>query len=494
MVAETYKEENLAEKRKQARKAKEFIEEQLTAIENRLRTSENKLKELRQQADNVEIAEDIQKKLMDLEFKLQALRQKYTEKHPRVLQAKDQIKEMEKQLEGFSGQEMEYARLLRKIEANKTTYATLTQKLAEVKIQEEEKVADVSIVDPAGLPAALVGFQSRMPVVLALGSFLGLLTGMVLAFVAENLDTSIGTIDDVEKVAQLPVLGVTPSIPVGGRSTTRFLRSFRRRFLRYRDSREEERLVRLISHYEPASPITEMFRNIKTNIKFSPTLKSVLITSAGPQEGKTTIATNLSLVCAQAGLKVVLASLDLRRPSLADTFGLDRKPGIGDILMGTATVSDALRNVSDMILGKMEIEDALKHPGLERLWILPAGMLPDNPTEILNTTELQNLIEYLKKEFDVILFDSPPVLPVADASVLAAKVDAVIFCYEVGRTSRDALVRAKMQLESAKANIIGIVLNHTESETYLTGAYPYYYKYRYYGREKEDTSQPSGPG
>jgi Mrp family chromosome partitioning ATPase len=129
----------------------------------------------------------------------------------------------------------------------------------------------------------------------------------------------------------------------------------------------------------------------------------------------------------------------------------------------------------------------MKSPRMENIWILTSGHIPSNPAELLESPEMGNLIKELRDKFDVILFDSPPVLPVTDAVLLASKVDGVILCYEVGRTSRDALARAKIQLESAGAKIVGLILNHTVPQS--AAIYPYYYsyKYRYYEKgEKHD--------
>jgi capsular exopolysaccharide synthesis family protein len=481
-VADAYRQQNQADKRRQATNAREFIENQLSTLEKKLHDAEEKMRQFSDEVKDIEIAEDVQKKLMDLQFEMASLLRKFTSKHPKVVQTQKQIADMEKQLEGFSDSQLKYARLKREVEVNKSIYAMLREKLEEARIRENEKVSDVSIVDPAILSGRAAGAQSKLAPLM--GAFLGLVVGMILAFVAENLDTSIGTIEDVESVAQLPVLGVIPSMEgEGGQAPGGLLGGMRRSFLRGRLSREEERRIRLISHIEPSCPVAEMFRHIKTNMKFSPTLKSVLITSTGPEEGKTTIMTNIGLVSAQAGFKVLLTSADLRRPALADTFGLERKPGLADILMGTTTLENATRNVSDVLMGEVEMQKLLGHPGLDRLWILPSGTLPSNPAELLNSPQMGGLLGRLRNDFDIVLIDCPPVLPVADPSILAAKVDGVVFCYEMDRTSRHALVRAKQQLETASAQLLGIILNHTRPETQLTrGAYPYYYKY--YGGEK----------
>jgi len=478
-VAASYIEENLLEKNKQARTARKFIEDQLHSLEQRLHRAEDKLKNLDKEVKNINIAPDVQQKLVELTFELASLKQKYTEKHPKILQLKEQIKQLESQLKGFSGKELDYARLKREVEVNKKIYAMLKEKLEEVRIREAEKVPDVSIVDPALLPTSPINTQSKITV--AMGSLLGIVLGMVLAFVAENLDTSMGTIEDVENSLKLPVLGVVPSIIYGEHRRPSF-------FSRFKKEKKDEakiRYIRLISHYRPTDPTAESFRSIKTNIMVSQSRKVILITSAGPQEGKTTILINLGIVFAQEGLKTVLVSSDLRRPAIAESFGLDRKPGLSDLVRGIVRLEDAIKSTVDMMLGDVDIENITSHPGLDYIKIIPAGSSSLNPTEILHSKEVDAILSRLKKEFDVVLLDAPPVLPVADVSVLAPRVDGVVLCYEIGRTSRHALIRAKIQLEAVGAKILGVVLNHTKPQTEALEVYPYYYKYKYYHSKEE---------
>jgi capsular exopolysaccharide synthesis family protein len=193
---------------------------------------------------------------------------------------------------------------------------------------------------------------------------------------------------------------------------------------------------------------------------------------------------------AQAGLKTVLVSADLRRPSIGEAFGLKREPGLSELITKAVGLKDVLRNVVDLMLGDMGFDDVRLSPGLENLWIIPTGRLPYNPAEILKSTEINNLIENLKSKFDIIVFDSPPVLPVTDASLLAPKMDSVVLVYEIGRTSREALIRSKAQLESVGAKINGVILNHTKPETEAISVY-HSYRYQYGGpgdkkREKKE--------
>ncbi|MFC1658652.1 GumC family protein [Candidatus Omnitrophota bacterium] len=496
-VAEVYVQENLLDKTKQARHARQFIEEQLSSLEDRLKETEEQLKDFGDEVRNIKLAEPIQEKLVELEFQRGELLQKYTQKHPRVMQLNEQIKGLEAQIKGFSGQELEYSRLSREVEVNKKLYAMLKEKLEEARISEAEKVADVAIVDPAVMPRAPVGANQN--IIILVGGIMGLMLGVALAFVRETMDTSIGTIEDVEDAVKLPVLGVVPSIgeEVQGKQGlfSRFSK-FSQKILPARKKSEiEEKLVRLIVHYRSKSPAAESFRNIRTNLKLGPSKKTMLVTSSSPREGKTTILCNLGLVIAQAGAKTLLVSSDLRRPALAKTFGIKREPGLTEVLAGTVSLEEALNNVADIIVGEMQLEDVISKPtGIDNIWILPSGALPFNPTEILESREFTSLIDELKQKFDFIIFDSPPILPVTDASLLAPKLDCVAIIYEIGRTSRDALLRSKLQLDSVGGKLSGIILNHTQPQTEAMATYPYYYhyKYRYYGSDEAEEKQKKG--
>jgi len=232
--------------------------------------------------------------------------------------------------------------------------------------------------------------------------------------------------------------------------------------------------------------MAEAYRALRTNLKLSPSLKTILITSASAQEGKTTVLTNLGLAITQTGVNTLLVSADLRRPSVAKTFGLKEEPGLSEVINGTVSLTEAIRSASDIMMGGMKLEKMLETPGMEHMNILSSGNIPVNPAELLESKQMDDLIKNVRARFEVILFDAPPVLPITDASLLAGKVDGVVLVYEVGRTARSALLRTKAQLESAGAKILGIVLNHIKPEIEPTVAYPYYYKYKYGGESDKD--------
>lgn len=483
-VAQAYIEESLNEKGKQAKHARQFIEDQLATLETRLRQTEERLKDFGNEVKNVRLAEPTEKKLIDLEFQLAELLQKYTEKHPLVIQLKAQIQEMETRTKGFSDQELEYARLNREVEVNRKLYAMLKEKLEEARITEAQKVSDVAVVNPAVMPAGPISTNKQLGILL--GAVLGLILGVAFSFVRETFDTSIGTIQDVENVIQLPVVGVIPSIQHTSKNKQGQLSRFKERFFPPPKNEAELRFVSLVAHYEPKSPPAEAFRNIHTNLRLNGSKKTILVTSSAPGEGKTSLVSNLGIVMAQTGLKTLLVSADLRRPRLNKTFGIKKEPGLTELIMGTANLEEVLNNITDIMLGDLGFEDIRKTPGIENIWIITTGRPPNNPVEILESKEVTGLIERLKVRFDVILFDSPPVLLVTDASLLAPKVDSVVIVYEMGKTSREALMRTKVQLESVGAKISGLILNHTKPQTEAVSPYPYYYhyKYKYYGKEE----------
>lgn len=479
VVAEVYIEENQADKAKQARHTRQFIEEQLGGLENRMKGSENKMRQIGDNYSDIRLAGPIEKRLTALQFELGELLQRYTDKHPRIIQIKEQIADIETQIKGFSGKEIEFARLQRETDVNKKLYAMLREKLEESRITEAQNVSDIGIVDPAILPNGPISTNKRLGLII--GALMGLVMGASFAFIIETLDTSISTIEDVESMVKLRVLGLVPPIGKGARKKISFIEEIKLKLFPERKSfSEEEDKIYLIAHFEPTSTSAEAYRNIQTNLKLDPTQKTILITSSAPREGKSSIASNLAVVMAQSGQKVLLVSADLRRPSLDKVFGISREPGLNELITGAASLKSVLNGIVDIMVGDMNFDDIRKTPGLDNITIIPSGRLSYNPAEVLKSKEIKAMLEKVKNRYDIIIFDAPPVLPVTDASLLAPSMDCVVLVYEIGRTSREALIRTKIQLESVGAKIAGVVLNHTAPETEAVMTYPYYkYKYGY---------------
>lgn len=214
----------------------------------------------------------------------------------------------------------------------------------------------------------------------------------------------------------------------------------------------------LITMLKPRSPISEQYRTIRTNIQFSSVdgeIKTIMITSPGPGEGKSTTTNNIAVVFAQQGKKVLLVDSDLRKPTVHHSFRIDNTCGLTNILTKQA-----------------KLEEAIFQTDEDHLFVLPSGPIPPNPAELLGSKAMDELLEEVKDLFDVIVFDTPPALAVTDAQVLANKTNGVVMVVSSGKTENDAALKAKELLVNAKAKLLGVVLNkkkRTES--------PYYYYY-----------------
>ncbi len=375
--------------------------------------------------------------------------------------------------------ELGLQRLQRDAKVNDDLLTLLKTKHQEALIKESEGIEEVSIVRPANEPTAPIGAETFNTVIV--GGLLGLMLGLVLAFVQETLDTSIGTIEDVETYLQVPVLGIVPHIDA--RQTVERLIE-RRPALAEMEPETLQSHALLITHFDPKSPVAEAYRTLRTNIQFMRLErqgKLLVVTSPTLQEGKTTTIVNLALTMAQNGQRTLLIGSNLRRPSIHRFFGIEREPGLSDILVGNARWRDCIRTVADILMGRFEMEDIMAAPGLDNLHIIESGPIPANPSELLSTPAMSQFLREVREEYDVVLIDTPPVLPVTDSAIVAGQVDGVILVYQAGKVGRLVLKRAKAHLESARAKVWGVVLNDVQTE--IAGyAYTHYYTH-YYGEE-----------
>jgi tyrosine-protein kinase Etk/Wzc len=281
--------------------------------------------------------------------------------------------------------------------------------------------------------------------------------GLGVVFVREYFDNTVKTVEEVEKLG-FNLLGTIPSIDedhIGKKRKTKW------------EDEGQKIESRLVTHLDPKSPVSEAYRTLRTNLAFTRvdnSLQSFLITSAGPKEGKSTTVANLAITVAQLGSKTVLVDSDLRRPVIHSIFGMDKEDGLTNYL---------LDNVS--------YEEIAKQTLIDNLSVVTSGVLPPNPSELLGSKAMEDFISRLKKDFDIVLFDSPPVIAVTDAAILCSKVDAALLVVSSGTTNRDAIGRAKTLLENVDAKVVGALLNNVDiSRAFGSSDYYYYYHY-YYG-------------
>ncbi len=308
---------------------------------------------------------------------------------------------------------------------------------------------------------------------------IGLLLGIVIALLVETLDTSIGAIEDIESLLDVPVIGIIP--PINFEDIHTIVRSTTPQML---ENPDIDHLSSLVTHYDPRSPVAEAYRALRTNIekiRAAADAKIVMVTSSVLEEGKTTTSANLALSFAQMGRKTLLLAADLRRPDIHRVFGLQKEPGLADVLTGSMSWQSATRSLSDILLGELPMDIVMLTPGMDNLHVLPSGSNPLNPAELLSSKSMGSLLDELRDAFDIIIIDTPPIIPVTDAAVLAEHTDGVLLIYEVGKVGRDVLKRAKSHFDNVSANIWGIVMNDVkaEAETTLRDTDYYYYHYRY---------------
>jgi capsular exopolysaccharide synthesis family protein len=363
-------------------------------------------------------------------------------------------------LASFPRTEQRLMQLQRQVHVNAEAYEMLMRKRQEALIREADKVTELSVVETAtkATPRHEPGRLLRGLV----GLLVGLLLGLVAAFAVESLDTSIGSIEDVEQYLELSVIGVVPHIdPEAVR------REILQRHPGLGGDAGLDGFTSLVTQFAPQSPVAEAFRSLRTNLEFSRLGKAgrtFLFTSASAAEGKSTTVANLGVAMAQMGMRTLIWDCDLRSPSLNRMFGVPREPGFTHVVLGMARLDDVVHRFSDVFLGRVDMRAMLTSAGLENLHILTAGALPPNPSELLSSPLFNDFVVEVASRFDVILIDAPPVLPVTDAAILSTRVDGVILVYQLGRVGRAALKRAKVHLDNVRATIRGIVLNDVKAE------------------------------
>src|SRR5712692_10243321 len=344
---------------------------------------------------------------------------------------------------------IEYSVLKRDAESNRQLYQDLLQRLKEAGVSAGLRSSNIRVVDVARTPTSPIAPNVRHNV--TLGFLLGLGLGIGLAFVLDSLDSTVRNMDEVSAIPTLPALGTIPLQPSSNGHSHKLLKT---------TVDEKSGSPSLVTYSRPKSESAEAYRALRTSIllsAFGAPPKVVLVTSAMPQEGKTTISANSALVLAQRGSRVLLVDADLRRPGLEKIFGLRPCGGLSTLISGVDKLEDVLLPVA----------------AIPNLWILPAGPIPPQPAELLSSTVMKDYIARWRNEFDHIIIDTPPCLSVTDAVVLSPEADRVILVARSGQTTKPALRRACGLLLQVNAKVMGIVLNALN----LHSADGYYYSY-----------------
>ncbi len=421
------------------------------------------------------IADDIQERKNEIQVLI--TEEGKTGDHPQVIAVRAQLTTRESELRSavgenlvvLSGQIEDEQSQLNRIRADQANFPELENRLDELNIQlglDQETVrfltsqqyqaqitsaaasAYVSVVDSASIAYPVTtGGQTN----LLLGAILGLILGIGAAFFLEYLDRTVRTSADVEMLLSIPVLGIIPRL----------------RKIPPESEPEDRRSsgLPLLVALGPLDPAAEAYRNLRMNLTFMSTedkpIRTLLFSSPGPNEGKSTSAINFAVMLAQQGERVLLVDADIRRPALHRAMDVMREPGLTDLLLGEANAREAVRpNV------------------LPNLDLLPSGPFPPNPSELLNSKKMGQVLKDFEGTYSHIILDSPPILAVTDSTVLGTHTDGVILVLRSGNTEQRAAERAVDQLRRVGVQVFGAVLNEVASTTVEESYYmQYYYSY-----------------
>jgi len=374
--------------------------------------------------------------------------------------------EYEREVSKLPQQELALARLQRSQQVNSELYAILVKARNKAEIESASEIGTIEVVDPASNPTRPVKPKKKLNALLGLIS--GLIFGAGLAFLSEYGDKTIKTEDEAKKLLNLPILGVIPRPGAPGRYgyTYSYRSSKRRKRKEIRASilQEGKTPIELITRDLPKSPISEAYRALVTNLQFAELdrkLKTLVVTSSIPLEGKTSVAINLAITLASAGEKVLLADADLRFPKIHKVFELDAAPGLTNVLIANKSPYQVVHSIE----------------GVDNLDLLTSGSLSPNPSELLRSSQMKKLILFLEvqKEYDRVLFDSSPLLGVADAPILSSNVDGILLVLAANEVDGQAAQKAKESLAKVKAHILGIILTKVKPEHRAYGEHYYHY-------------------
>jgi polysaccharide biosynthesis transport protein len=504
------------------------IDSELKALQEEDSTRE--VKSIFDKMTNEELSNDyifvgLKRRLLELEFQRFLLLIDYTEKHPAVIAqdkvisgVKDKIVKILKsnlrtdispQLEGdlaiaikklfletrkevlyrivnkfygdsgsLSSNQVEYLGLKRNVDRLLNSYDALISQRDDARLNLAKVIDDVvTVVSPAEPPQKPI--KPNAPLNYLISCIVGLMLGVIMAFIKESIDSSVATIHDVEQELNLSIVGIIPHVGQEYISSE---------FLEHMgdiDKKVLNQRARMVTITNPKSWPAESYKMLRSNLMQlmkTKNLKTILFTSSDKQEGKSVTVANTAMSMAQLGKKTVVVGANMRRPTDYKIFGLDREPGLSDILMGNIKWQEAINTSVDILIGGFNVDELLQMPGIDNLNIITTGRAVDNVSELLNSKAFDQLLKELKGHFDVIIVDCSPVMAVPDAVTMCDRVDGVVLVYEVGRTPKHVLKMAKTNLIKAGANLLGVVLNNIKTEAQVGYSA---FSYRYYGEKPE---------
>ena len=406
------------------------------------------------------------------------LRAEFVTYQAKAKDLKEIIKNYNIELSHLPEKELNVARLERDRTVNNEIYMMLLKKMEEARIMEEGRIGNIRVIDKAILPQIPIAPRRAMNIII--GLIVGIVLGIGMAVFLESMDVSLKDIGDIEAKTGLPVLAAIPLMGSKGGGYGGYSRSRSKSSKKTPASKEgttakvSKIAENLVTYSNPKSAIAETYRSLRTSLQFSGVdkpVKSVIITSGNPGEGKSTTVANLAIATAQMGLKTLIVDADLRKPIQHNLFGFKKEPGLIDALAD----------------GRLQ-DDLLRKTEVDNLWLLTCGTIPPNPSELLGSKAMKNLQQNLLEEFDHIFYDTPPVIAVTDAVVLSTIVDSLALIIKFGSTTAQSVNHATNLLKQVNTKVSGVILNFVDIQSrygsydYSTYYHYYYSRYGKYGR------------
>ncbi|MBI2428135.1 MAG: polysaccharide biosynthesis tyrosine autokinase, partial [Ignavibacteriales bacterium] len=447
------------------------IAEQRKKMQQKIGTSESSSQS--KIMDKLDLAKELNNKLIDQQIKLQSL-----EAAHRALLESLQMKETE--YKEIPKRNTEYARLQRSKITLEKLFVAVEEKYQSALVAEQSQFGYVDVLQSAIPPMEFI--EPNIPKNLGFGLIVGIILGISLAFLINNFDDRIHKPEEIKR-AGISVLTVVPVMDeqahnLRGRiytptSAVNGERGTLKRELLIDEGQEvvKDAMINphLVSAINPYSRIADAYRRLRTSVQYwrqDLQIRTILVTSGAPQEGKSITSSNLATVFAQAQKKVLLVDVDLRRPSIHEIFSLDLEPGLTEVLFG-----------------EIDFQSAIRKTFVENLDIMTCGSIPLNPTELISSPAMRRFKEEMLQQYDVVIFDSPPILLFTDAELLVSMVDSVVFVVKSESTQMGNLEHAVDLIEGIKMNFTGVVVNHYVLNRLHRGYYhlhgDYYYQQKY---------------
>ncbi len=380
------------------------------------------------------------------------------------------VNQYNRELNTLPAKSVQFAQLERNRTVLAETYSLMRQKYEEARITEASQLGKIRVIDPAVSPLGRTSPNTKVN--LAIGLILGLGIGSLAAFLIEKTDNSIKGVSEIERKG-ITVLGIIPDL---SKTTTRKSKKTKEKTIKTplgqkgTISASNDIKRRIITKEDPRSPIAEAYRSLRTSITYSSVdkpIKTIIVTSPGPGEGKTTTITNLAITFANIGKRTLLVDTDLRRPVLHKIFNLNNEPGVTHYLTGFPR----------------DIRPLIKQTEIKNLQVITAGATPPDPSVLLISKRMNDFIKSLEIGWDIILFDAPPAVAVTDASLFAKDIDQFIIVVKSGQTDKLAFDRTLQMLESVNAPIAGAIINAVSPKTSYESYHYYNEYYHYYGKD-----------